>query len=179
MKPLSVVAVVISMLCQSLQEAAGQRPIFSDAKNASSASFLDSIAKKYKLSHRQISAFTSVDSIWYTGENSAAGFAGDKVFHFARGFIGAIIDYDDKRNCIYKYLLLFNATDRKNTAYMKVYSDCDRDKSSSYTTLRYRLLNDSVFETTKAFTPANSDKVQSVKKYKWKISNSGRFEPVQ
>lgn len=62
---------------------------------------------------------------------------------------------------------------------MKVYSDCDRDESSSYTTLQYKLLNDSVFETTKAFTPANSDKVQSVKKYKWKISNSGTFEFVQ
>lgn len=75
-----LIVFIISIFCKSQEEAFGQTPVYANAKNASSSSFLDSIAKKYKLSHRQISAFTSVDSVWYTGENSAAGFAGDKSF---------------------------------------------------------------------------------------------------
>jgi hypothetical protein len=160
-----------SLTCQAQQEAFGQTP--------NSSLFLDSIANKDELSVEQIRSYTSIDSIWYTGRRSIARFIGDTVFHFFGGFTGAIIKYDDRSNCVYRFLLVFRPPDSQNTANKIIYTDCDRDESAGYNDTRYKLLNDSMFETIKRYYPPGGQKAKSVVRQKWRISDSGTIYPVQ
>src|SRR5579872_1314239 len=146
--------------------------------NDHSSSFLDSIARKSELSTEQIKRHTSLDSVFCTGMYDRAGFTGDTVFEFTRGIKGAIVDYDDKTNCLYRFLLVFRPKEDHSAAHKLIYSDCDQDESAGYLTLRYKLLNDSMFATIETYTPANS-KNKKIKYLTWKISWSGAIDSVR
>src|SRR5579863_122866 len=129
MKLILIVTVIGSLTCLLRQEAVAQ--------TANSSPFLDSIAEQEELSVEQIKSHTLIDSVYFTGRFSRAGFTGDTVFHFSNGFIGAIIEYDDRLVCAYKFLLIFRPSDYRNTASGIVNSDCDKDESSAYNDRRY------------------------------------------
>lgn len=190
MKILLIITVTALFSCQSQQETktkseqkektedtlpVQQKSDFVKADTTYS-SFLDSIAKKYELSIEQIRSHTFIDTVYYTGMFSDVGFTGDTVLNFRNGFKGAIINYDDRRSCIYKFLLIMNS-DNHNTANKIIYTDCDHDESADYTTLRYKLLNGSIFETTETYIPAKS-KTQKIEKLKWKVSNKGTINSL-
>ncbi|MDX2047400.1 MAG: hypothetical protein SFU87_11480 [Chitinophagaceae bacterium] len=188
MKVLFILTTIVLFSCQLQQEtktkneqkqlkaddplSVQQKPDSVKIIHTAPPSFLDSINGKYKLSIAQIKNHTSVDSVYYTGMFADVGFTGDTVFNFYRGFSGAVIDYDDRRSCVYKFLLVFNPVSNQNIANKIIYTDCDHDESADYITLRYRLLNDSTFETTETQFPAKS-KAPKIEKLKWKISNNG------
>jgi hypothetical protein len=108
MRLILIATFIGSLTCESQQEAVGQA--------TNSSLFLDSISNKDELSVEQIRSHTSIDSIWYIGRHSDAGFTGDTVFRFSGGFTGAIIEYNDRLNCMYRFLLVFRARDNLNTA---------------------------------------------------------------
>jgi hypothetical protein len=191
MRSLLVIVTVFLFSCQSQQETkaknekkelkpdstlSGQQESDSAKADATSSSFLDSIAKKYELSIEQIRNHTFIDSVYYTGIFSDVGFSGDTVLSFRNGFKGAIINYDDRRSCIYKFLLVINP-DNQISVNKIIYTDCDHDESVDYTTLRYKFLNDSIFETTETYIPAKG-KTQETEKLKWKISNTGTTDSL-
>jgi hypothetical protein len=171
MRLILVVTFIGSLTCQVQQKAFGQIP--------NSSLFLDTITQKDELSADLIRSPTSIDSIWYSGQRSDARFTLDTVFRFSGGFTGAIIEYDDRSNCIYKFLLVFRTSDYQNTANKIIYTDCDRDESAGYNDTRYKLLNDSKFETIKSYWPPGSQKAEAVVRQKWKISGSGTIYSVK
>lgn len=145
--------------------------------NRQSFPFFDSVFKKYELSIDQIRKNTLLDSIYYSGMFSDVVFTGDTLLSSHNGFIGTILTYDDRKSCIYKFLLIFNRVTNKNVDYKIIYTDCDHDESADYTTLRYKLINDSIFETTETYIPAKS-KIQKIERFKWKISNIGEIDSL-
>jgi len=140
-------------------------------------SFVDSIGKKLVLSIDQIRKHTLIDSIYFTGIFSNASFKGDTVIKRNKGYYIAIIDYDDTRMCIYRFLLVINS-ESINTDKKIVSTDCDRDESADYTSLNYRLMSDSSFETTETFMPAGKTQ-KKVEKMKWKVNKDGKISPYK
>ena len=153
------------------------KDISSSKKDSLPRSFFDSIRLRYKLSNLQIQSKTLIDSSYYTGDYSRAKFEGDTVFTIGNGFKGIIIQYDDRTNCLYKFLLIFDSADR-NTDYKKIFSNCDRDESADYYTLDYRLQNDTVFQIQESIIPKNSDKVSKVGKTNWLINKEGKIDLI-
>ena len=141
-----------------------------------SSSILDSIEKKQELSIGQIRKNTLIDSVFYTDMYSDADFAGDTVFKLYNNLKGAVINYNDKKSCLYKFLLLFDSANR-NISNKIIYSDCDHDESADYTTLRYRFLSRTKFEIVESFTPANS-KMVKVTITIWNISKNGALNSI-
>jgi hypothetical protein len=143
--------------------------------------FLDSILKKYELSVDQIRAHTKIDSNYYSDIYANAVFKGEAIVDFKNGYKGAIIDYGDGRNCLYKFLLIINPVNNINTDNEIIYTDCDRDESSGYRFIRYKLLNDPAFETSEYYIPANagddSSKVE-VHKIKWRVGQGGLIDSI-
>ncbi|MET0637373.1 MAG: hypothetical protein ABWZ25_15185 [Chitinophagaceae bacterium] len=139
------------------------------------SSFLDSITRKEKLTIDQIRKHTMLDSIYYTGVFSDVVFTGDTVFDVHNGLKGAIINYSDKMSCTYKFLLILKADNYVNISNKIIYSDCDRDESFDYTFIRFKVRNDSIFETTETYIQANSE-LQQTKKVKWKIRDIGLID---
>lgn len=179
MRVILLISAVISLTFQPSQKVAGQAIDSVRANTENTASFLDSIAKNYELSIAQIKTHTGIDSNWYVGRHSDAGFTGDTIFHINRKMAVGIIEYNDRLVCIYKFLLVFIPPDWKNTATKIVYTDCDRDESANYTTSRFKLLNDSTFETIETYFSANSEKPKSVEIHKWKINDSGKIYSIR
>lgn len=193
MRILLIIAITVLFSCQSQQEAktkngqkdlkandslsVRQKPNSVEIINGIPSTFLDSVSKKTELSIGQIRNHTSIDSVYYTGMFSDVSFTGDTVFNFYKGFKGVIVDYDDRRSCIYKFLLVLNA-DNKNVISKIVYTDCDRDESADYTTLHYKLINDSIFETTETYM-SGKGKTKKTENHKWKISNIGGIDPLR
>lgn len=193
MKAILVFVVILSMSCQSPQvtntknkgtefeEKVDSLRTTNQSVNAISGSdnlsFIDSIAKKLALSIDQIKYHTTIDSIYYTGMLSGVNFNGDTVLNFSNGFKGAVLIYDDKKSCIYKFLIVLDATGNFSRTNKIIYSDCDRDESANYLTPTYRFLNDSVFETIETYYSANTTN-QSIEKIKWKISNNGTIDSL-
>lgn len=194
MKSLSFVTIILLIMsCQSKQEikkaknnshAKINKNLTDRSKNDSSKpsnyplliSFIDSVSIRTQLSLEQIKKNTIIDSIYYTGILCDASFVGDTVFNFQNGFKCAIINYDDRRSCLYQFLLVFNSSGTKNLDQKIIYTDCDHDESSDYTTLRYKILNDSTFETIENYIPANSENKSAINKtqiIKWKLNNQG------
>lgn len=139
------------------------------------SSFLDSISRKKELSIDQIRRHLNIDSGYYTGIFSQAIFTGDTVFYFSHGIKGAIIDYDDQRNCLSKILLTFTP-EGKNVDNKIIARDCDRDESVGYTVLSYRLLNDSSFISSEMYVPpGEKESDQQKKENMWKINGNGVF----
>ncbi len=172
MKNVLIVAVIGALTCLLRQEAVAQ--------TANSSSFLDSIAEQDDLSVEQIKSHTLIDSVYYTGMFSRAGFTGDTVFHFSNGFIGAIIAYDDRRVSNSKFLLVFRPSDYHNTASGIVYTDADKDESSAYNDRRYKLLlSESMFETIETYYPRGSDKPNKIYRTKWKVTDKGAVVQVK
>jgi hypothetical protein len=138
-------------------------------------SFLDNLAGKMDLSVAQISRHLQIDSIYYTGVFADALFRGDTVFHLAHGLKGAIVSCDDRRNCIHRFLLIFDPAG-KNTDSKIVAADCDRDESAGYTILSYRILNDSSFLTSERYVPpGGSALAQRGEEKVWQVNTEGRF----
>jgi hypothetical protein len=172
MKLILIVTVIGSLTCLLRQEAVAQ--------TANSSPFLDSIAEQDELSIEQIKSHTSIDSVYYSGRFSRAGFTGDTVFHFSNGFIGAIITHDDRMVCVSKFLLIFRPSDYRNTASGIVNTDCDKDGSSAYNKRRYKLLlSESMFETIQSYYPRGSDKPNKVYRTKWKVTDKGTVVQVK
>jgi hypothetical protein len=170
-------AVVINLL--SCQPGPKQKTIehsLNKSEINAPSSFLDSIRNNYELLTKQIREHTIIDSFYFTGRHSDATFTGDTILPLSNNFIGAIVDYDDKSNCIYKFLLIFSPGENKNTDYKRIYSECDRDESADYLRLDYELLNDSCFQTIESYIPKNSDSVSQVEKIKWNIDHHGLID---
>ena len=145
------------------------------------ATFLDSISAKAELSVDQVRKYTKIDSIYYTGMFSDASFSGDTVFNCPNGLRIMIIDYDDRKSCIYRFLLVIVSANHQNIDNKIIYTDCDHDEGANYTTLKYRLINDSIFETIETNYAANSkSKVakDELRKFKWKISGNGQIKSI-
>jgi len=145
------------------------------------ASFMDSVANKYVLSKSQIRTNTKIDSNYYTRYFSDAVFTGDTVFNFGRGFKGAIIDYNDKKNCSLKFLLVFAPFNKLNTANTIIFKDCDVDQSTGGTMVNYKLLTDSTFETIETDIPSQSAESSTGKKkiFKCKINDKGMIDSLR
>ncbi len=139
--------------------------------------FFDSILRKDKLSIRQIQEHTRIDSMWYTGMFVNSVFVGDTILDFSYGLKGAIITFDDKRNCIYKFLLIFSTCNNINTDDKMISSDCDRDESTGYSALSYKILNDSMLETTERHFNGNSDS-GTISVMKWKLDQKGKINSM-
>ena len=63
-----------------------------------------------------------------------------------------------------------------------IYTDCDRDESANYTTIRYKIANDSTFETIKSIYPAHKGpnfNIHESKKSIWKIARNGHIESIR
>lgn len=145
-------------------------------------SFFDSILGKFELTFQQVKKYTMIDSVYYTGMFSDVVFLGDTVFNFRAGNKGVIIRYDDKKSCIYKFLLVFDLNNDRNIDSKIIYSDCDHDESVDYSQLRYNLLNDSIFETIETYIPAVASRdVQRIKseRIKWKLTKDGIIDSAQ
>ncbi len=155
-----------------------ENPISAIETTKPTLSFLDSVLYKYELSSEQIRVHTMIDSFYYTGSRSDVIFTGDTVFGLHDKLKGLIIDYDDRENCIYKFLFIFNTIDTQNTDYRKIYSNCDRDKSSDYYRLDYKFLSDSSFQTSESFIPRNSDKITKIERIKMRVNNRGRIDTM-
>jgi hypothetical protein len=149
------------------------------SKGSAPISFLDSISGKLDLTIQQIQKYSIIDSMFYTGRFSNASFVGDTVFNFSNSYKGAIIEYDDRQNCIHKFLLIFSPIENQNTDYKRIYSDCDRDPSADYITLSYKILKDSTFQTIESYIPANTDKIAQIEKIKWHINNRGLVDSTR
>lgn len=138
-------------------------------------SIFDSIKEKLQLSTDQIRYYTSIDSIYYTGMFSDVVFQGDTLINLAMGYKGAIIEYDDRRSCIYKFLFVLKPSGNEKSAYKIIFTDCDHDESAGYKTLNYVIINDSTFETAETFIPAMG-KTSKIQKHNWKIRNNEIIE---
>jgi hypothetical protein len=139
--------------------------------------FFDSILNKSELTLLQVREHLIIDSLFYTGFHSEASFVGDTIVRLRNGFTGAIIEYDDHKNCMFKFLFVFSPGDNLNTDYERIYSDCDRDGDSDYTTTRYRLLNDSLFEISENYFPEHSDE-PTISKTRWLVNQKGGIDSV-
>jgi len=139
------------------------------------STFLDSVFSKLELSIDQVRKYTQIDSIYYTGLLAGVSFTGDTVFSGSNGFKMAIIDYDDRKSCIYKFLLVFDVEGNQNLDGKIVYTDCDRDGTGNYQDRRYKVINDSTFEVTENSQAAKTGSVH-IKKAVWIIGRSGHIE---
>ena len=143
-----------------------------------SLTFLDSVMEKRELLISQIKMHTVLDSIYYIEMNANVGFSGDTVISLRNQLKGAIINYDDKRSCIYKFLFIFTSTGSFNTDYKIIKNDCDRDESADYLSIDYKFLNDSIFETFESLTLKHLESVSEVKKCRWKVTGMGAIDIV-
>ena len=139
--------------------------------------FFDSILNKSELTLRQVRKHLIIDSLFYTGFYGEATFVGDTIVRLRNGFTGAIIEYDDHKNCIFKFLFVFSPDDNLNTDYERIYSDCDRDGDSDYTTTRYKLLNDSAFEISENYFPEHSEE-PTISKTRWLVNQKGGIDSI-
>jgi hypothetical protein len=139
--------------------------------------FFDSIINKSELTLRQVREHLIIDSLFYTGFYKEATFVGDTIVRLRNGFTGAIIEYDDHKNCIFKFLFVFSPRDNLNTGHELIYSDCDRDGDSYYTTTRYKLLNDSVFEISENYFPEHSEE-PAISKTRWLVNQKGGIDSI-
>ncbi|OJW38560.1 MAG: hypothetical protein BGO54_21855 [Sphingobacteriales bacterium 46-32] len=140
--------------------------------------FLDSISEKKELSIYQISRHLNIDSLYYTGIFSQAIFTGDTVFNFSHGIKGAIINYDDQRNCVSKFLFTFTS-EGKNLDSKIIAMDCDHDESVGYSILSYKILSDSSFMSSEIYTPPGGKESDQQKRGNlWKVDADGRFVDI-
>ena len=146
-------------------------------KSQTRLTFFDSILNKSELTLLQVREHLIIDSVFYTGFHGEATFVGDTIVRLRNGFTGAIIEYDDHKNCIFKFLFVFSPRDNLNTDYERIYSDCDRDGDSDYTTTRYKLLNDSVFEISENYFPEHSDE-PTISKTRWFVNQKGGIDSI-
>jgi hypothetical protein len=153
----------------------GSQVLSVDTVSRVAMSFLDSIQTKARLSNFQIQKNTLIDSIYFTDDKYRARFEGDTVFAIRGGLQGAIIQYDDRTNCLYKFLLVFDSNGH-NTDYKKVFSDCDRDESSDYYSLDYKFTSDSTFQILESYMPPNAEKVTKIEKTSWVVNKEGKCE---
>jgi hypothetical protein len=147
------------------------------SSKSTKSTFFDSVLRKSELSILQIREHTRIDSMWYTDMFINSVFIGDTILGFRYGLKGVIITFDDRRNCIYKFLLIFNSNNDFNSDYKIISSDCDRDESLGYTSLSYKILNDSVFETSERHFDANSDTGTAII-MKWKLDQKGKINSM-
>ena len=159
----------------SVKSDTANKTVTAPAAAVSSSPFLDSVARQDELTIDQIKTHTGIDSVYYTDYHAESVFTGDSVFKLQNGLTVAIIKYDDRRNCIYRFLLVFDAT-ANNTSNMVVVRDCDQDESSDYTTLDYKITGNAGFETTETFIPANNapGKKKTVQRYT--IDDAGKIK---
>jgi hypothetical protein len=145
--------------------------------NQDNLTFLDSVSKRYGLSFDQIRNHTAIDSIYNTGFRSNASFTGDTVINGPNGIKGVILEYSDEQSCRYKFLVIMNAKSSHMISNMIVYTDCDQDEGAPYTTLNYKLINDSLFQTIETnFSIGSKD--SNVQKTEWKIRADGKIDSL-
>jgi hypothetical protein len=152
-------------------------PALIQMKPLTRLTFFDSILNKSELTLLQVRDHLIIDSLFYTGFHSEATFVGDTIVRLRNGFIGAIIEYDDHKNCIFKFLFVFRPGDNLNTDHEWIYSDCDRDGDSYYTTTRYKLLNDSVFEISENYFPEHSEE-PTISRTRWLVNQKGGIDSI-
>jgi hypothetical protein len=159
-----------------LQDTMSQVPA-SVSVQAPPLTFLDSVARRYVLSIPQIKTRTVIPDFYYTDTNSGASFSGEKVIDLAYGYKGAILEYSDGRNCMYKFLLVIDTVKNVNVSYIQIFSECDRDESSGYYTLHYKFQNDSLFDVLKTYTPPHAEEKKDSRTTidTWRISREGKI----
>lgn len=142
------------------------------------APFFDSIGKRYALSTGQVSMYTGIDSIYYSGDYRSASFSGDSLFQLPTGYKAGIVNYNDGKVCRYKFLLIFKPEGIVNTDLQIIYSECDRYPNVSYSRDEYVFTTDSTFKTIESSWPANSpENAAPAKKVSyWKINQEGLIE---
>jgi hypothetical protein len=141
--------------------------------------FVDSVAGKFGLTIQQVKVHTQIPEIYYTDIYSGATFEGEKVIDLAYGYKGAILNYSDGRNCMYKFLLIMDTANNKNGSYSIIYSECDRDESAGYKTINYKFLNDSLFDITETYLPPHAgenDPGKRVTVMHYRVSRKGMIE---
>ena len=154
----------------------------SDSLNISKENilFLDSVRRKYDLSIDQIKKHTNLDSFYYTGYYTNVFFTGDTFLLLRDGLKGAVINYNDGKSCVYKFLFVFNSSDNGSISNKILYTDCDRDESSDYKYIRYKILSDSTFQTIETYLPpVSKKKVDSSKTtVNWKLNEKGVIDSL-
>ncbi|GGH57617.1 hypothetical protein HNQ91_000253 [Filimonas zeae] len=139
--------------------------------------FMDSVAAGDELTPEQIKRSTIIDSM-YRKEDVA--FRGDTVYKAFGDCSIALLDYNDKKNCTYKFLLVYKGP-RRNTDYTIVQTDCDEDLSADFSRTGFQLLSDSSFSTREDFykkLPEDSVQVTATIRT-FVINKEGLIEPVK
>jgi hypothetical protein len=137
--------------------------------------FIDSIRERLLLPHVSIARYTIIDSV-YLGLDTQ--FSGDTVYSSSGKYFFAAINYDDRKVCIYKMILVFNKTTKMSTDYKIVKMDCDIDQGAgSYNDREYSVLNDSsIVINNYRNTLISGDKYnKSLKQENWTVDSLGKF----
>src|SRR5262245_53996387 len=157
--------------------------------------FWDTLTMGIKLSYDQISRYTSIHSAWsmdsfYIDENKkfdssfgdGLGYWADSTFIAPGGFKVAIIKHFGV-NIADQYLVVFDSAVTHNLSYIQVSEGADRDgEDSPYSSLEYKIVSNSTFETIENYDPGDADKKHwyyTETTEKWKINNRGLIDSIR
>lgn len=145
-------------------------------------SFLDSVEKRFDLSYQQIATYTTIDSVHWTYPEGAT-FRGDTVWALENGIKAAIIDYSDNLVCSKTYIAVFVPDSVRSTDVQEIRTECDRELSHWYETLRFGLPHGSAFETIEQHYPPEDDEDKydkdSIITHKWIINSRGKIDMLR
>jgi hypothetical protein len=142
-------------------------------------SFLDSLNGDTGLTEQQLKKHTILPADYY---HNTSHFEGDTVYYPSSKYPVAIVTCDYSGVCEYAYLLVFNGSTLKNTAFKKVKETCDSDGDKGYMELDFAMINDSLFYTKDIYTRKFDDKPDLdsiVAKHYYKINKQGEIDSLK
>jgi hypothetical protein len=144
-----------------------------------SPSFFDSVLLKWELTHDQVMHHTGIDSIFFTGFHKEAKFSGDTIVSFVAGVKGVIINYDDRRNCLRKFIFIFLPGNSISSDHEEIYSECDRDEGFDYFSLDYKIISDSTFRVFETLIPKHKDTPINLHVIQFMVKEKGKIDSMQ
>jgi hypothetical protein len=131
------------------------------------ATFFDSIMDKKEIPLQQLHSHL-LDTGCFSGYSQ---FRGDTIYYRGSDFHIVILSMDFHGVCLEKYLLVYKGKSPKNTACIKVETDCDIDYGTDYDKLDYKVFNKNLFYTHEALYEVNDAK-------KVKITTTDQFYQI-
>ena len=140
--------------------------------------FMDSLAADSSLTAQQLKKHTILPANYYY---NTSHYESDTVFNIGLEYRAAVLTCDYRGVCEYAYLLVFDRSTLKNTAFKKVKETCDSDGDQGYMELDFAMINDSVFYTKDVYTRKFDDKPDLdsiVAKHYFKIKRDGNIDTL-
>jgi hypothetical protein len=116
-------------------------------KTIQKPTFIDSIMSKTDISRAQLKRHL-LDTGYFSNYTH---FAGDTVYYPNSDYRIVILSMGYRGVCLEKYLLVYRKNSLKNTACMRVETDCDIDYGIYYSKLDYKIFNNTQFYTRDAW----------------------------